>query len=333
MPLDRRLRIVIPGGSGHLGTILARHFHEQGHDVSVLGRRPLQTEWNSILWSGYDLGDWVSALDGCDVVINLAGRSVHCRHNAANRREILTSRTIPTGVVGRAIASCNNPPLLWLNASTATIYRHSLDRVMDERTGELGGDEPNAPRSWAFSVEVAKAWEAALFAANTPKTRRIAMRSAIVMSPEPNGAFDLLLRLVRLGLGGTSGSGNQFVSWIHEVDFIRAIEFLIARKDIEGPVNLASPCPVPNRFFMRCFRNAWCTSYLALPAPSWALRVGALLLNTESELVLKSRRVMPGRLREAGFEFHFPNWRAAAQDLVQRWRQLHDDAPALGHGC
>lgn len=321
----RRLRIIIPGGSGHLGTILARHFCEQGHSVTVLCRQPVPAEWEIRQWNGCDLGDWVQSFDGADVVINLAGRSVNCRYNTANQREIMNSRTITTGLVGRAIAQCTNPPPLWLNASTATIYRHSLDRVMDERTGEFGGNEPNVPRRWKFSIEVAKSWELALTAADTPKTRRVAMRTSIVMSPDPNGPFDLLLRLVKLGLGGTCGSGSQYVSWIHDVDFIRVIEFLIERQDLDGPVNISSPCPVPNYFFMRCLRNAWCTTYLGIPAPEWALSAGAVLLRTETELVLKSRRVVPGRLREAGFEFHFPNWRTAAQDLVHRWRQLHND--------
>lgn len=327
------MRIVIPGGSGHLGTLLARHFTEQGHCVTAISRHPAPAEWKTAAWNGFELGDWVECFEGADAVINLAGRSVNCRYNAVNKREIMTSRTITTGVVGRAIASCSHPPPVWLNASTATIYRHSFDRVMDERTGELGGSEPNAPRAWAFSVEVAKNWEAALFAADTPHTRRVAMRAAMVMTPETNGPFDLMLRLVRFGLGGSAGSGNQFVSWIHEVDFLRAVEFLIDRADLEGPVNVVSPCPVPNNFFMRCLRHAWCTTYVGIGAPAWLLRAGAIFLRTEPELVLKSRRVVPARLREAGFEFHFPNWRAAAQDLVHRWRELHHDAPILGQGC
>lgn len=328
---DRRLRIVIPGGSGHLGTVLARHFSEQGHSVAVICRRAVPAEWQVVHWNGCDLGDWAEAMDGADVVINLAGRSVNCRYNSAHQREIMTSRTISTGVVGRAIAECAHPPSVWLNASTATIYRHSFDRVMDERSGEFGGNEPNAPRKWAFSIEVAKNWEAALFAADTPKTRRVAMRISVVMSPEPHGPFERLLHLVRLGFGGPCGSGSQYVSWIHDVDFIRAVEFLIARSDLDGPVNLASPGPVPNQFFMRCLRNAWCTTYIGIPTPTWLLGAGAALLRTETELVLKSRRVVPARLREAGFEFHFPNWRAAAQDLVHRWRELNnDEGPWLG---
>ncbi len=322
----RPLRIVIPGGSGQIGRILARHFYELGHDVTVLSRNPQPSEWKTIYWSAYSSGDWALSMDGADVVINLAGRSVNCRYNAANRREILTSRTITTGLIGQAIAHSVHPPSLWLNASTATIYRHSVDAPMDEIDGEIGGREPDAPVRWRFSIEVAQAWERALFAADTPRTRRVALRSSLVMSPDTGGAFDLLLSLVRWGLGGATGSGTQYVSWIHDVDFVRAIEFLIQNPDLSGVVNVTSPSPVPNRKFMNCLRRSWCTSYIGLPAPEWLLPLGAFLLRTETELVLKSRRVIPRRLLESGFDFHFPNWRGACQDLVDRWRLAHPDS-------
>ncbi len=318
----RQLRIVISGGTGHIGQILARHFLEQGHDVTVISRYPRPAEWKSVHWDAYHLGGWVDSVDGSDVVINLAGRSVNCRYTDLNRRQILSSRTITTGLIGQAISEAVNPPKLWLNASTATIYRHSLDKAMDEATGEIGGNEPNVPATWGFSIDVATAWEKALFAAETTRTRRVALRSAILMSPERRGPFDLLLRLVRWGFGGSAGSGRQFVSWIHDVDFIRSIEFLIDSEEIEGVVNIASPSPLPNRKFMNCLRQAWCTSYVGLPAPAWLVPAGAFLLRTEPELLLKSRRVVPQRLLNAGFEFHFPNWRGACTDLVARWRQL-----------
>ncbi len=319
------LRIVIPGGSGQVGHILARHFQEQGHSVTTISRHPKPAEWTTIGWSGLELGDWVQALDGADVVINLAGRSVNCRYNSAHQREIKNSRTITAGLVGQAIAAASSPPPLWLNASTCTIYRHSIDRPMDEETGEIRSNDASVPSKWSFSVDVALSWERALFAAETPRTRRVALRSAMIMSPDSGGVFDRLLHLVRLGAGGTAGPGTQFVSWIHETDFVRAIEFLIEHRELSGPVNVCSPCPVPNRYFMRCLRHAWCTTYIGLPTPRWALSIGAALLRTETELLLKSRRVIPACLTAAGFEFHFPNWRAAAQDLVHRWRELHGD--------
>ena len=325
MPSPRQLRIAIPGGSGQIGQILARHFHEQGHVVSVLSRHPNKAEWKTVFWNACDLGSWTEEIDGADAVINLAGRSVHCRYNAANRREIKNSRTITTGLIGQAIAQAKRPPRVWLNASTATIYGHVLDRAIDERTDPIGGDEPGAPSKWLFSVDVAASWERALFAAETPLTRKVALRSAMTMSPDQGGVFDALLRLVRFGLGGSAGSGQQFVSWVHDVDFTRAIDFLIAHDELSGAVNIASPHPVSNRNFMRCLRHAWCPQYIGIPASKWMLEIGALLLRTETELILKSRRVVPARLLESGFEFHFPNWRAAAQDLVHRWRELHDD--------
>lgn len=315
----RALRIVIAGGSGQLGRILARHFHEQDHSVTILARKPVAAQWNVVLWDGCTQGPWASVLDGADVVINLAGRSVNCRYNAHNRREILESRVYSTRAVGQAITAAASPPALWINASTATIYRQSFDKPMDE-SGELGGNEPDAPGKWRFSIEVATAWEQALADAPTPHTRKVPLRTAMVMSPDPGGVFDRLLFLVRCGLGGPAGSGEQFVSWIHQIDFERAIEFLIEHEEISGPVNLASPCPVPDRELMHCLRQAWCPSYIGLPAPRPVLELGALVLRTETELMLKSRRVIPGRLLAAGFEFHFPEWRGACHDLIERWR-------------
>ncbi len=323
--MSRPLRIVIPGGTGQVGHILARHFHGQGHSVTVIARHAKPAEWATVVWNAQDSGEWMQAVEGADLVINLAGRSVNCRYNAANRREIKHSRVFSTALIGQAIEQAASPPRLWLNASTATIYRHSLDRPMDELTGELGGNEPEVPPRWRFSIDVATSWERTFFAANTPKTRRIALRSAMTMSPDSGGIFDHLLALVRWGLGGASGSGRQYISWIHDVDFVRAIDFLIEHEEMEGVVNLSSPNPVANRKFMCTLRRAWCTSYPGLPAPSWMLSLGAALLRTETELVLKSRRVVPRRLLEAGFEFHFPNWRTACQDLVHRWRELHGD--------
>ncbi len=315
-----RLRIVTPGGSGQVGQILARHFHDQGHEVTVLARKMAEAPWRVIVWNGRELGDWMQAIDYADVVINLAGRSVNCRYTQANRREIKESRVQSTRVIGEAIAQSVHPPKLWMNASTATIYRHALDRPMDEATGELGGNEPGAPDTWNFSIDVATSWEQAFFAAATPHTRKIALRSAVIMSPSKGGPFDLLLNLVRAGLGGKSGSGKQFVSWIHDADFVRAIEFLIAHEDVDGCVNIAAPHPLPNRDFMSELRRAYGTK-IGLPAAEWMLGLGAFFLRTETELILKSRRVVPGRLLGAGFEFNFPDWSGAARDLVERWHR------------
>jgi uncharacterized protein len=216
-------RIVLAGGSGQVGKVLARHFHSRGDSVVVFTRRSTPAPWRVVLWDGENLGTWASELEGADVLINLSGRRVNCRYSAVNRRSILESRVQTTRLLGLAIGQLARPPRLWLNASTATIYRHALDRPMDESTGELGGQEPNAPSSWRFSIEVALAWEESFFAASTPQVRKVALRSAMIMSPDRGGIFDTLLRLVRFGLGGASGSGKQFVSWIHDGDFVRAI--------------------------------------------------------------------------------------------------------------
>jgi hypothetical protein len=317
------MKIVIPGGSGRIGQVLARHFHERGDQVSVLSRTPRPAPWKVAAWTGRDLGSWIDAIDGADVVINLAGRSVDCRYTPANCKEIMDSRVLSTRAIGNALAQVAHPPALWLNASTATIYRHSLDRPMDEATGEIGGGEHGEPATWKFSIDVATAWERAFFEAATPRTRKIAMRSAIVTIASRDGWFGKLMNLVRCGLGGPAGPGTQYMSWIHEADFIRAVEFLIKHEDLNGCVNLASPNPLPNRDFMRALRKAYGMPF-GPPLAVWMLKIGTVFLRTEAELVLKSRRVVPRRLLEAGFEFVCPHWEDAAQDLVRRWRALPD---------
>jgi len=314
------MKIVIPGGSGQVGTLLARAFHRDGHEVVVLSRgAPSAAPWRTVAWDARTPGPWAAELEGADVVVNLAGRSVNCRYTPAHRREILQSRVDSTRVLGQAIAAAARPPRVWLQASTATIYAHRLDAPNDEDTGILGGGEPGAPDSWRFSIDVARAWEAEVDAARTPATRRVKLRSAMVMSPDRGGIFDTLLGLVRRGLGGTSGSGSQYVSWIHEADFVRAVCFLIEREDLEGVVNLAAPEPLPNAEFMRALRRAW-GARMGLPATRWMLEIGAVFLRTETELVLKSRRVVPGRLLREGFTFRFPTWPEAAAELCARWR-------------
>jgi len=292
-----------------VGRVLAHYFQECGHHVTVLTRLPYAETWQTVRWDGETVGPWTEYLEGADVCINLAGRSVNCRYTAANRAAIYDSRIRSTRLLGEVIGALADPPRVWLNASTATIYRHALDQPMDEATGEFGGNERRSahrrvPRNWNFSIHVA-------------------LRSAITFSPVPGNAFAMMLNLVRFGLGGAQGNGRQFVSWIHELDFARAVEFLIARDDIDGPVNVASPNPLPNREFMAILRDAYGIPN-GLPAPAPLIELGAVFLRTESELVLKSRRVIPGRLLEAGFQFQFPTWTEAAEDLVHRWRHRFD---------
>jgi uncharacterized protein (TIGR01777 family) len=317
--MTRPLHIVIPGGSGQVGTMLARHLHGQGHHVAVLTRHKHSAPWQVLVWNGKSLGDWVGTLDGADVLINLSGRSVNCRYTQKNRAEIQESRTITTHLLGCALGQLAHPPRLWMNASTATIYRHTLDRPMDEATGEIGGQERDVPSAWRFSIDVATTWEQSFFAANPPNTRKVALRSAMIMSPDRGGVFDQLLRLVRLGLGGAAASGQQFVSWIHDSDFLRSIDYLIAHEELDGAINLAAPNPLPNREFMHSLRGA-AGAVIGLPATRLMLELGAWFLRTETELILKSRRVVPGRLLESGFHFQFPDWASAARDLVGRYR-------------
>ena len=317
------MKVVIPGGSGQVGTILARHFHARRHQVVVLSRHPISAPWNVIPWDARTLGPWEAELEGADAVINLAGRNVNCRYHAANRKAIIDSRVDSTRVVGQAIARAARPPRVWLQMSTATIYAHRFDAANDEDSGILGGSEPNVPDTWRFSIEVAKAWERAFEEASTPTTGKVALRSAMVMSPDRGGVFDVLLGLVRRRLGGRSGDGRQFVSWIHERDFIRAVEWLIAQNDLAGAINVCSPEPLPNAAFMAGLREAWGVRF-GLPATRWMLEVGAWVLRTETELILKSRRVVPGRLLQSGFSFELPVWRDAANELCGRWLTSRD---------
>jgi uncharacterized protein (TIGR01777 family) len=313
------MRIVIPGGTGQVGTVLARAFHAAGHEVVVLSRRPQAAPWRVVEWDGRGASVWASELEGADAVINLAGRSVNCRYTAANREAILSSRVASTRAVGAAIARSTQPPAVWLQMSTATIYSHRFDAPNDERTGILGGGERDAPDTWRFSIEVAKAWEEAAGEIPTPQTRKVLLRSAMVMSPDRGGVFDTLLGLVRLGLGGRAGSGRQYISWIHDTDFVRAVLWLLGRENVVGAVNLAAPEPLPNAEFMRALRNAWGMP-IGLPAAEWMVAMGAMVMRTETELVLKSRRVVSGRLLAEGFAFQFPEWATAARDLCRRWR-------------
>jgi len=313
------MKIVIPGGSGQLGQVLARAFHERGDEVVVLSRSQRSAPWRTVTWDGETLGKWVEEFEAADAVINLAGQSVNCRYTAENRRIITESRLKSTKVVGDAIAQAWTPPRVWLQASTATIYAHRYDAPNDEATGIIGGSEPNAPDTWRFSIEVATSWERALKDSPTPNTRRVAMRSAIVMHPGKGSPFDLLQTLVRFGLGGQAGDGRQWMSWIHETDFVRAVMWLIEHDELEGPVNLSSPNPLPNAEFMQALREAWGHPF-GLPASELMLELGALVLRSETELILKSRRVVPTKLLQSGFTFRFPAWPDAAPDLIHRSR-------------
>jgi uncharacterized protein (TIGR01777 family) len=322
------MKLILAGATGQIGRILLRDFARDNlHDIIVLTRDPVtfatsvrsrSSPIRILPWDARTLGPWASEIDGADAVINLAGRSVNCRYTKRNLDAMLSSRVESTRVIGEAIASVAHPPRVWLQMSTATIYAHRFDAPNDEATGLLGGSEPDVPRYWDKSIEIARAWEETLFSAPTPHTRKVALRSAMVMSPDRASVFDTLAKLTRRGLGGAHGNGRQFVSWIHEHDFAAAIRFLLAREDMRGPVNLAAPGPLTNHVFQTVLRHALLVPF-GLRSPAWLLEIGAFFLRTDTELLLKSRRVIPGRLLGSGFSFRYPDWPSAAVELAARW--------------
>ncbi len=312
----RGRRLVLAGGSGFLGEVLSEHFRLCGWEVRILTRDATRVGGSAgwpefVHWDGESLGPWTECLDGADALINLAGVSVNCRYNARNRRRLVDSRIRPTRILGQAVARCRRPPAVWMNASTATIYRHNHGPAWTE-DGEIG---PHPAAKDAFSIEIATAWEREFEAADVPGTRRVTLRSAMVLGHGSNSVFPMLRRLARLGLGGAMGGGQQYVSWIHGDDFCRTIEWLIKNEMIAGVVNLAAPNPVTNCEMMAILREL-CGVPMGLPATKWMLEIGAFLLRTETELIIKSRRVISRRLAEGGFQFRHPTIREAFQDLM-----------------
>lgn len=310
------MRIVIPGGRGQVGRMLRRGLEAAGHEVVVLSRRADPAR-RIVAWDGRSLGPWVSEIDGADAVINLTGRSVNCRYTEANLLEMMSSRVDSAKVIGEAIAACESPPPVWLQASTATIYTHNFGPAHDE-DGELGGHEPGVPRYWARSTDIAKSWEAHCLAAPTPHTRKVLLRSSYIMSADADGIFDVLNWLVSHGLGGPVVGGRQKVSWIHEHDLVRAILLLIADERFEGPVNLAAPNPLSHREVMGVLRDKRGVRF-GLPISHWMALVGAVYLQTDVELIEKSRCVVSRKLAEADFTFEYAHWEAAVDELLTRW--------------
>lgn len=310
-------KIIIPGGIGYLGRALTSWFAKKGVEVVILSRTPRSIPGARVLpWDGRTLGEWAAELEGATAVINLAGRTVNCRYNERNRKEIIDSRVESTLILGKAIAETEKPPAVWLNSSTATIYRHRFDAANTEEEGLYG---PEREAKDAFSLEVAHAWEEAFATAygthGLEQTRGILLRTAIVFGDERGGVYETLRKLARLGLGGRMGHGRQFVSWIHEEDFCRAIEWLIAQPQATGVYNLAAPEPLPNHEMMRILRKSAGAKF-GLPATRWMLELGALFLQTETELIVKSRRVIPERLLREGFSFHFCEFEKVIEDLA-----------------
>ncbi|ADV82657.1 TIGR01777 family oxidoreductase [Terriglobus saanensis] len=317
------MKIVLAGGNGQVGTLLARHFSRIGNEVIVLSRSASsRSPWRVVQWDGRTLGPWSRELEGADAVINLAGKTINCRYTTKNRSEIIASRVESTEAVGSAIQATQVTPKVWINASAAGIYRHSTSAAFTETTTWLGGEGEAVPETWRFAAEVVKTWENTFDAIEVPGVRKIALRTTLAISPDKGGVFDVLLGLVRYGLGGTQGPGTQFISWMHDKDYVRAVEFMIGDESISGPVNMGSPVPLPNAEFMRILRKAAGVK-IGLSAPEFALKIGAPILGTEAWLVLKSINVLPGVLERAGFDFQYPEWDVAARNMVRRWKQMN----------
>jgi hypothetical protein len=284
----------------------------RGHEIVILTRKPkARTDSvREVLWDGEMLGPWTNALESARALINLAGVSVNCRYHARNRKLLLESRIKSTRVLGEAIAHCTNPPPVWLNSSTATIYKHNFGPAWDE-SGEIGGC---VEAKDIFSIHVATEWERVFNEAATPGTRKVALRSAMVLGHAQNSVLPNMLRLARLGLGGSMAGGRQYVSWIHHEDFCRAVEWLLDDENVSGVINLAAPNPVTNAEFMRTVREI-CGATFGWSATLWMLEVGAFFMRTETELIIKSRRVVPGTLLASGFRFRFEHIEHAIKDL------------------
>ncbi|WP_376777023.1 TIGR01777 family oxidoreductase [Flavobacterium covae] len=301
-------KLVIAAGTGFLGNVIIDYFQQKCTEIIVLTRGKSRQENNIcyVHWNAKSLGGWEIELENADVLINMAGKSVDCRYNKENKKEILLSRIKGTKILNEAVLLCQNPPKHWLNSSTATIYRHSEDKQMDEYTGEIGND---------FSMNVAQSWEKAFFKTETPQTKKTALRTSIVLGKK-GGAFPPIKNLVQMGFGGKQGNGNQFISWIHEKDFARAIEYII-EKEITGKVNLVSPEPIQNKTFMKTLRKEMKAPF-GTPLGKRMLAFGAKIIGTETELVLKSRNVIPKRLIQEGFSFEYENLEMAFKELLNK---------------
>lgn len=317
------MRIVIFGGTGQLGGILKQWLSAKGHEIQVVGR---SVDAPALRWDGRTDGPWMKLVDGADAVINLTGRSVNCRYNWANLKEMMQSRIDSCEAVGRAIAQAEKPPPVWIQASTATVYAHNTGPAHDEEHGIIGGHETDVPDYWAYSVAIARSWELALQAAPTPNTRKVAIRTGFTMSPDKNGVFDWMVWLAKHGLGGPFVGGEQYISWITGEDLARAILFCIENETMGGPVNLTAPEPIRQRDFMAELCEQVQAPF-AVPIAHWMAQIGAVFLKTDIELMLKSRRVVPGKLLKAGFEFKHPTWRTACPALIEGWKMSYATAP------
>ncbi len=300
-------KIVLAGGNGYIGTVLAEYYKTIAKEVVILSRRFQPTVGNvkTLVWDGKQEGEWVNELEDTDLLVNLCGKNVNCRYTEKNKQEIISSRVDPTNLLNNMVLKLQHPPKLWINVTSATIYRHAEDHPQDELNGEIGH---------GFSVDVCRAWENAFFKVNTAHTRKIALRMGIVFGKH-DGVFPRLLNLVKFGLGGQQGNGQQYVSWIHEDDIAQITEWLLEHPEVNGIINATAPTPIKNAEQMQLIRSIY-GKRLGLPAPKWLLAIGALLIGSETELILKSRWVVPARLIEAGYVFKVADIKDAIKACV-----------------
>lgn len=299
-------KIVIAGGTGFLGSCLVAHYKNSDTEVVILTRKHM-VDYENVRyckWDARHIGYWTNELENCDVLINLNGKSVDCRYNEENKELIYDTRIDATHLLGQVVRNCENPPQLWINSASATIYRHTLDKEMNEATGEFGA---------GFSVDVCKKWEAACNAFELPKTRKVLLRTGIVLGSQ-GGPLMPLRNLAKMGLGGKHGTGDQYFSWIHEKDFTAIIDFVTSNTYINGAINVTVPEPLTNTELMKSIRKSVKAPF-GIPLPKWLLEIGAVFIRTETELILKSRRVFPARLLEAGFVFEYDNIHLALKDI------------------
>ena len=292
-------KILIPGGSGFLGRYLGEFFIQKGYEIYILsrGKAKVEDQMNFVHWDGETLGDWAALMEEVDIVINMAGRTVNCRYTEENKRQILESRLRSTRILGEAIQKAKNPPKIWFNSSSATIYE-------DTRGASLANDESSSRIGDDFSMGVCKQWEKVFNEAQTPHTRKIILRTAITLGMQ-GGALPPLVNMAKWGLGGKQAGGQQFVSWLHVKDFARIIDFLMQNEEAEGVYNAAAPNPMLNQDFMQILRKV-CGRSFGLPLQTWMLKLGAVMIKTETELLLKSRKVVSTRLAKEGFNFEYP---------------------------
>ena len=291
-------KVVIAGGTGFIGSYIANRFKEEGYDVLIVSRTPGHVSWNPL--------ELEKAMENSELVINLAGKSINCKHNEENKKALLDSRLEPTIWIGNAVQACLNPPKLWINASATGIYKPSEVHPSTENETDLGTD---------FLAQLVHEWEKTFFGFQLPKTRQIALRTSVVLGKN-GGALKPLVSLSRFGLGGKQASGKQKFSWIHIEDYFHILLFLIEYPTLSGVINGTSPYPISNKSFMHAIRQTLHVP-IGIPAPEFAIRLGAKLIDTEPSLLLDSSYIVPKRLLDAGFHFTFSKLKKALSDILE----------------